>query len=323
MNKKEILEYLKSRKISSLLNKADRTRKLYCGDEVFIRGIIEFSNFCVRNCLYCGLRRDNEKMKRYRMQPEEIIECAFKIIEKGIKTVVLQSGDDFYYTREMIGGIIYKIKKKYSKVAITLSIGERTLKEYKAFRDYGADRYLLKTETMNAKLYQRLHPGQSLSARLKILDYLKKLGFQVGAGCIVGLPGQTLNDLVEDILFLKKSHFAMAGIGPFIPQGETPLKKFPSGKLVLTLKILALTRILTKNSHLPATTALATINPQKGQGAGLRAGCNVIMPDFTPWNYGKEYKIYDHKVKVTLTNAKKIILQAKRKICLNRGDAFK
>ncbi len=322
MNKKEILEYLKSRKISPFLNEADKIRKSYCGDEVFIRGIIEFSNVCVRNCLYCGLRRDNKKIKRYRMQPEEIIECAFKIIEKGIKTIVLQSGDDFYYTREMIGGIISKIKKKYPWVAITLSIGERPLKEYKTFRDYGADRYLLKTETMNAKLYQRLHPGQSLSARLKILDYLKKLDFQVGAGCIVGLPGQTLDDLVEDILFLKKSHFTMAGIGPFIPQGETPLKNFPQGKLKLTLKVLALARIATKKTHLPATTALATINPQKGLVLGLRAGCNVIMPDFTPGNYRKKYEIYDHKVKVTLSNAKKIILQAKRKLCLNRGDAF-
>ncbi|MCK5534952.1 [FeFe] hydrogenase H-cluster radical SAM maturase HydE, partial [bacterium] len=277
MKKKEILEYLKSNKISSLLSEADETRKLYCGEEVFIRGIIAFSNFCVRNCLYCGLRRDNKKIKRYRMQPEEIITCAFKIIEKGIKTIVLQSGDDFYYTREMIGQIIGKIKKKYPKVAITLSIGERPLKEYKAFRDYGADRYLLKTETMNAKLYQRLHPGQNLSARLKILDCLKKLDFQVGAGCIVGLPGQTLDDLVEEILFSKKYHLDMAGIGPFVPQGETPLGNFPSGKLRLTLKILALTRILTKNTHLPATTALATIDPQKGQAAGLRAGCNVIM----------------------------------------------
>ncbi len=322
MNKKEILEYLKSNEISSLINRADKIRKSYCGEEVFIRGIIEFSNVCVRNCLYCGLRRDNKKTKRYRMQPEEIIECAFKIIEKGIKTIVLQSGDDFYYTREMIGGIISKIKKKYPQTAITLSIGERPLKEYKAFRDYGADRYLMKMETTNAKLYQRLHPGQSLSVRLKILDYMKKLDFQVGAGCIVGLPGQTLDDLVDDILFLKKTHFAMAGIGPFIPQGETPLKNFPAGKLKLTLKVLALARISTKNTHLPATTALATINPQKGLVLGLRAGCNVIMPDFTPVNYGKKYKIYDHKVKVTLTNAKKIILQAKRKLCLNRGDAF-
>ncbi len=322
MNKKEILEYLKSNEISSLINRADKIRKAYCGEEVFIRGIIEFSNVCVRNCLYCGLRRDNKKTKRYRMQPEEIIECAFKIIEKGIKTIVLQSGDDFYYTREMIGKIIGKIKKKYPQVAITLSIGERPLKEYKAFRDYGADRYLMKMETTNAKLYQRLHPGQSLSVRLKILDYMKKLDFQVGAGCIVGLPGQTLDDLVDDILFLKKTHFAMAGIGPFIPQGETPLKNFPAGKLKLTLKVLALARISTKNTHLPATTALATINPQKGLVLGLRAGCNVIMPDFTPVNYGKKYKIYDHKVKVTLTNAKKIILQAKRKLCLNRGDAF-
>ncbi len=323
MKKKEILEYLKSNEISSLLREADETRKLYCGEEVFIRGIIEFSNFCVRNCLYCGLRRDNKKIKRYRMQTGEIIECAFKIIEKGIKTIVLQSGDDFYYTREMIGGIISGIKKKYPKVAITLSIGERPLKEYKAFRDYGADRYLLKTETLNANLYQRLHPGQSLSARLKISDYLKKLDFQVGAGCIVGLPGQTVDDLVNEVLFLKKSHFAMAGIGPFIPQGETPLKDFPQGKLKLTLKVLALARILTKKTHLPVTTALATIDPQKGQGAGLRAGCNVIMPDFTPAIYRKKYQIYDHKVKVTLTGAKKIILQAKRRICLNRGDAFK
>ncbi len=323
VEKSEILSWLEDDGAEKeLFSKADRVRKNYCGDEVHIRGIIEFSNYCSKNCLYCGLRRGNKNVKRYRMKESEITDLACKIASLGLKTVVLQSGDDLYYTRESICEIISEIKKNVD-VAVTLSIGERPFDDYKAFRKTGADRYLLKQETANSSLYERLHPGQNLKERLKILEYLKKLGYQIGAGNIVGLPGQTLKDLANDILLLKNLDVDMAGIGPFIPQKDTPLANFPPGNLNLALKVLALSRILTKNAHLPATTALATLDPREGQLLGLKAGCNVIMPDFTPESYRQNYVIYDNKMRVNLERAKALISEAGRKISSNKGDSLK
>jgi len=323
MNRNKILYYLKElSKTEELLHKANEIRKRYCGDEVHIRGIIEFSNYCSRNCFYCGLRKDNRMVKRYRMKEDEIVKLALHIASLGVKTIVLQSGDDFYYDRHKLCKILSAIKKD-ADVAITLCIGERPLGDYEAFKDAGADRYLLKHETATSELYSRLHPGQTLKRRLKILRHLKKLDYQVGAGNIVGLPGQNLNDLVEDILLLKKLDVDMAGIGPFIPQKDTPLGNFPAGNLDLTLRVLALTRIVTKNTHLPATTALATLDKKRGQLLGFNAGCNVIMPDFTPEHYRKSYAIYDNKPRIGLERAKEVILNAGRKISQNRGDSLK
>ncbi|MCD6228095.1 MAG: [FeFe] hydrogenase H-cluster radical SAM maturase HydE [Candidatus Omnitrophica bacterium] len=319
--RKRILEGLKE-ELFIVLKEAEKVRQVFCGEEVYIRGIIEFSNWCARDCLYCGLRRSNKNIRRYRMKEEKIIEVALKIIQLGIKTIVLQSGDDFYYSPNSICKIIQKIKKK-ANVAITLSIGERSFDDYKAFRDAGADRYLLKHETANPFLYAYLHPGQSLKKRLKILEYLKKLGYQVGAGNIVGLPFQRQKDLVQDILLLEKLGVDMAGISPFIPQKDTPLKDFPPPKLDLALKVLALARIITKNAHLPATTAFATLDSYRGQLLALKAGANVIMPDFTPSEFSKDYKIYDGKLKVNFSYAEEIISKAKRKISLARGDSLK
>jgi len=323
MKKEEILEYLKSDKTDSLFKKADKIRKLYCGDKVFIRGIIEFSNYCCRSCLYCGLRQENKKLLRYRMTSGEIIRLARQIIEQGVKTIVLQSGDDFGFSQRMLSDIILNIKSANPEVAITLSLGERPFDDYRAFRNAGADRYLLKHETANPRLYERLHPGQSLKKRIETLEYLKKLGYQVGAGNIVGLAGQTLEDLAEDILFMKELDVDMAGIGPFIPQKDTPLYGQPPGRLDLTLKVLALTRIITKDTHLPSTTALATLDPQDGQFLGLKAGCNVLMPDFTPESYRKNYTIYDNKVRVSLDRARELIFKAGRLISRDRGDSLK
>ncbi|MEA3305981.1 MAG: [FeFe] hydrogenase H-cluster radical SAM maturase HydE, partial [Candidatus Omnitrophota bacterium] len=278
MKKEEIVKYLKAGKISGLFKKADAARKLYCGDKIFIRGIIEFSNFCVRDCLYCGLRKSNKKLKRYRMKIPEIRALSFRIIEKGIKTIVLQSGDDFFYTKDTLCKLISGIKKRCPDIAVTLSLGERPLDDYKAFKAAGADRYLLKHETANSSLYSKLHPRQELKTRLKILKHLRKLGYQVGAGNIVGLPFQSPEDLADDILFMRNLDVDMAGIGPFIPQKDTPLRGYPSGSLDLTLKVLALTRIAVKDTHLPATTALAALNPGAGQLLGFQAGANVIMP---------------------------------------------
>lgn len=323
MDKEEVLYYLRNDELNDeLFHRADKIRKRYCGEEVHIRGIIEFSNYCCRNCLYCGLRRDNKKIKRYRMSEEEIISSGLKIASLGVKTIVLQSGDDFYYSRELICRIIEAIKKK-ADVAITLSIGERPFEDYRAFKESGADRYLLKHETINPKLYEFLHPGQNLKQRIKILEILKKIGYQIGAGNIVGLPFQSLEDLADDILFLKELDVDMAGIGPFIPQKNTPLGNNPQGNLKLTLKLLAITRILTKNTHLPATTALATLDPEKGQILALQAGCNVIMPNFTPEEYRSNYQIYDRKARVNLEKAKEVIHKAGRLVGQSRGDTLK
>jgi len=323
MNKKEILFYLKSPDAEKeLFQKADEVRKIFCGDEVYIRGIINFSNHCYRNCLYCGLRRDNRKIKRYRMTPEEIVNAAREIVNSGVSTIVLQSGDDFYYTRDMISWIIHKIKQM-GDVAVTLSVGERPVEDYKAWKEAGADRYLLKHETANPKLYGKLHPGQSLKRRARLLNVLKKMGYQIGAGNIVGLPGQTIEDLADDLLFLKDLDVDMAGIGPFIPQKDTPLGNFPGGRLTLTLRVLALARIITQDTHLPATTALATSDPENGLLMGLKVGANVIMPDFTPVSHTERYLIYDNKAKVTLKKAEDTILKAGRKISKKRGDSLK
>ncbi len=323
MNREEIIERLREEDSGKLFREADQVRKVYCGDEVHLRGIIEFSNCCWRSCLYCGLRRENKKILRYRMPPDEIIELASRIVESEVRTIVLQSGDDFRYNRKMLSIIISRIKKENPGIALTLSLGERPLADYKAWKDAGADRYLLKHETANPRLYERLHPGQTLKERLKILAYLRRLDYQVGAGNIVGLPGQSLRDLADDILLMKNLEVDMAGIGPFIPQKDTPLGIYPSGNLDLTLKVLALTRIVTQNTHLPATTALSTLNPAQGQIMALKAGANVIMPDFTPEQERKNYIIYDNKTRVDLERAKELISKVQRLISQNRGDSLK
>ena len=323
MEKDEILDHLKTPKLDKeLFGKADETRKRYCGNEVYIRGIIEFSSYCCRNCLYCGLRRENKKLRRYRMRPEGIVELCKKIIDIGVNTIVLQSGDDFYYTQEMVSSIIEAIKDE-GNAAITLSLGERPVEDYSKWKEAGADRYLLKHETANPRLYEKIHPGQRFKKRIDLLLALRDMGYQIGAGNIVGLPGQTFEDMANDILLLRELDVDMAGIGPFIPQKDTPLGKFPGGDLNLTLRVLALTRILTKNAHLPATTALATLDPESGQRMGLKAGANVIMPDFTPNGYREKYVIYDEKVRVTLERAEEVILRAGREISKRRGDSLK
>lgn len=323
MERKRIIQELSTPAGEELFQEAEEVCKRYIGEQVYIRGIIEFSNYCFRDCLYCGLRRSNKRIKRYRMREEEIVSLAEKIILCGIKTVVLQSGDDMGFSAETLSRIISKIKKRHPEVAITLCVGERDFEDYKAFKDAGADRYLLKQETSNPSLYARLHPGQSLKRRLEILEYLKRIGYQIGAGNIVGLPGQRIEDLADDLLLLQALEVDMAGIGPFIPQQDTPLANFAPPGLDLTLRVLALARIITKNAHLPATTALATLDPQRGQILGLRIGANVLMPDFTPEGYRERYTIYDNKRRVDLEEAKKVVRKARKKFSTDRGDSLK
>ena len=315
MNKKEIVEYLKDdEKKEALFKKADRIREKYCGDKVLLRGIIEFSNHCVRNCFYCGLRRDNKKIMRYRMSESLILDTVRKIYKAGIKTVILQSGDDPGFRTDALCRLVKTIKARFPKMAITLSVGERPLRDYKKFKDAGADRYLLKHETANKSLYAKLHPGQNLKQRIGILKYLKKLGYDLGAGNIVGLPGQTEEDLAGDVLLMKKLKLDMAGIGPFIPQKDTPFGANFSGSADLTLKVLALTRITLPKVNLPATTALATVDRHNGQLKALNSGANVIMCNFTPQNFRKDYWIYDNKERASLKKAIQTIKQAKRKV---------
>ncbi|KQC13221.1 MAG: hypothetical protein APR63_01005 [Desulfuromonas sp. SDB] len=305
-----------------LFNKAQQVCLDYCGDQVHIRGIIEFSNYCCRQCLYCGLRAENKKIIRYRLTESEIMESSENLVNLGINTIVLQSGDDFNFKPKQIAGIIKNIKSTYP-VALTLSIGERPLEEYELFKKAGADRYLLKQETADSVRYSKFHPGQSLNHRLKILSHLRTLGYEIGTGFIVGLPGQTEQELVLNLELIDKLQPDMFGIGPFIPQSDTPLGSSPPGSVELTLKVLAVSRIITCNSHIPATTALSSLDPQQGLLRGLNAGCNVIMVDYTPDKYRHNYQIYDHKDHITLEKTVKVISQANRVVGSGWGSSLK
>lgn len=276
-----------------LLRVADAIRQKYVGDEIHLRGLIEFSNCCARRCVYCGLRAPNRQLVRYRMPLEEIVETACRGAELGIRTVVLQSGEDGYYTAERICTLVRSIKER-ADVAITLSIGERPRQEYRAFRQAGADRYLLRHEAANPRLYARLHPDMRYERRIQCLRDLRAEGYQVGAGCMVGLPGQTLEMLAEDILLLQSLDVDMAGIGPFIPHPQTPLATEGAGTVEMTIKVVALARIVTRNAHIPATTALATADPF-GREKAWSAGANVVMPNLTPLKYRVHYALYPNK----------------------------
>ena len=276
-----------------LLEEAEQVRRNAVGDEVHLRGIVEFSNICTQHCLYCGLRGDNCRLTRYRMTPSEIVEAAQRAKDWGCKTVVLQSGEDPWFTRDRMLDLIGWIKER-AEVAITLSVGERTYGDYRAWKAAGADRYLLKHETASPGLYESLRPGHKLADRMKALSWLQDLGYEVGSGNIVGLPGQTDDDLAADVELFCQKNFDMIGIGPFIAHPQTPLAGTPNGQLTKTLKVLALTRILTRDTNLPATTATGVLEPD-GQRKALLAGGNVIMPDVTPAVYRKHYEIYPGK----------------------------
>lgn len=298
LNKEElcyILSLEDPEKLEILYQKADKIRKKYVGDEVHLRGLIEFSNYCRNNCLYCGIRRDNKKVRRYRMEIDEIFETVLLASKLGYKTVVLQSGEDMYYTLDKLTELIKRIKNNVD-IAITLSIGERSYEEYEKLYEAGADRYLMRFETSNPELYAKLHPDSSFENRINILKWLKQIGYQTGSGIMIGLPGQTIEDLAEDILMFKKLDLDMIGVGPYICHPDTPLAGNPSGTAEMTLKVIALTRIVTKNTHIPATTALATLRPEDGREKALMAGANVIMPNVTPLKYREHYTLYPNKI---------------------------
>ncbi len=309
-----------SRPEEDLEKMADLARKRVCGPDVIIRGIINFSSYCCRGCLYCGLRQTNN-LKRYRLNKAQVLNTVGKIVRAGISTVVLQSGDDLECGGQELCGMVETIKSFFPDIAVTLSLGERSKTDYKALRACGADRYLLKFETMNPRLYRYLHPGRDLDGRLRHLRLLRELGFQVGTGNMTGLPGQTVEDLADDLLFLQEFAPEMTAIGPFIPQPDTPLKDSCCGSLKTTLTMISLARLLVPFSHIPATTALASLN-QDGQRLALMAGANVIMPDFTPIAYSSEYKIYPKTSTIDLAVALKTIQAAGRVPGYGRGDAI-
>lgn len=299
LSKNEIVRLLADEQNEpALLKRADRIRKKYVGDAIHLRGLIEFSNICRNNCLYCGIRRGNGKVARYRMKEDELIETARHAAALGFKTVVMQSGEDMYYTQEKMCRIIEAIKK--FDVAVTLSIGERSYGDYKAFREAGADRYLMRIETTDKDLYHRLDPGMSWQHRYECLLMIKELGYELGSGIMVGLPGQSLESIAADLMFLRRLGVDMAGIGPFIPHPETPLAGEPDGSLHLALRTMAIMRLLLPDINIPATTAMESLHPD-GRMMALQGGANVVMPNVTEGEYRKLYELYPGKICVNDT----------------------
>jgi len=294
LTKEEIVSILSCNSVDQeLFNAADEVRKKYVSDEIHLRGLIEFTNICKNNCLYCGLRRDNKNLVKYRLTEEQILVFATKAKSFGYKTIVLQGGEDDYFTKDIIIKIIKGIKAL--DLALTLSIGEKTYDEYKAFRDAGADRYLLRIETTDKKLYEDLDPGMSHENRLNCLKNLKKLGFEVGTGVMVGLPNQTIESYADDILFFKEINADMLGIGPFIPNEDTPLASAKGRELTMALKVMAITRLLLPDINIPATTAMESLN-KNGRLMALQSGANVVMPNVTEGEYRKYYALYPGKI---------------------------
>jgi biotin synthase len=293
---RSILEHTDKEDIELLFAKARQVREEEYGKTVYTRGLIEFTNYCRNDCYYCGIRKSNANADRYRLDEETILACAKEGYELGYRTFVLQGGEDGYYTKERIGQIVRSIKEAIPDCAITLSIGEHSYDEYKYWYDCGADRYLLRHEAASERLYKSLHPERmKLSERKQCLKWLKEIGYQTGAGFMVGAPGQTIEDLWEDIVFLQELQPHMIGIGPFIPQSDTPYAQCESGTVEQTVRLLAILRLLMPKVLLPATTALGTLSPF-GREKGLKAGANVVMPNLSPVAVRDKYALYDNKI---------------------------
>ncbi len=266
------------------------------GKAIYMRGLVEFSNYCHNDCYYCGIRCSNQEVARYRLSKEEILQCFEEGYELGFRSFVMQSGEDYSYRDEDLCEIILKMKQKYPDCALTLSIGEKPYDSYRKYKEAGVDRFLLRHETINEKHYQQLHPNKMSQAnRLRCLDDLKRLGYQVGCGIMVNSPYQTINHIIEDLEFMKQFSPHMIGIGPFIPHHKTPFKDEKQGSLNLTLMILSIVRIMLPNVLLPSTTALGSIH-EYGRELGILAGCNVVMPNLSPYSLRKQYSLYDNKL---------------------------
>ncbi len=332
-------ERLKKEEFILLLNEhtpdlAEYTRRLarkrcdeVYGKEIYIRGLIEISNICKNNCLYCGIRRDNTECDRYRLAPCEILECCEEGYALGFRTFVLQGGEDGYFTDDILVELIKDIKKRFPDTAITLSLGERSYESYKRLREAGADRYLLRHESADKEHYARLHPeGMSLDTRLDALKSLHSLGYQVGIGFMVGSPYQTTENIATDLEFISDFPASMCGIGPFIPHDKTPFASFPAGTLSMCTYLISIIRLIKPGLLLPSTTALGTIE-EGGREAGILAGANVVMPNLSPSSVRKKYTLYNNKLTdgaesaECLNELKRRMADIGYKIVTDRGDA--
>lgn len=312
---------------TALLRAADEVRAERVGKEVHLRALLEFSNHCRRNCGYCGLRREHRALRRYRMSPDDIVACAGEAVRAGYRTVVLQSGEDLWYSAPRLAEVVRAIKQE-GDVAVTLSIGERTAEEYRLLREAGADRFLLRMETSSPSFYRALHPDSDWESRLECLRSLRRLGYQVGSGVIIGLPGQTIEMLADDLLFLQSLDLDMIGVGPFIPHPATPLADAPAGGLELALRFLACLRLLCQQALIPATTALGALAPD-GLRRGLQAGANVVMPDCTPAYYRRLYELYPGRrdlgesLRQARAAAEELVSSIDRRVARDRGDSWR
>lgn len=309
-----------------LAERASAVKKEIYGTDVYIRGLIEFTNYCKNDCYYCGIRRGNDRADRYRLTKEQILDCCEVGYNLGFRTFVLQGGEDAYFTDERIIDIIKAIKSNYPDCALTLSIGEKSYESYKAFYDAGADRYLLRHETADECHYGKIHPKElSLANRKQCLYNLKKIGYQVGCGFMVGSPFQTTENIIEDLKFIKELNPNMVGIGPFVPHKDTPFKDYARGSLELTLKLLSIIRLMLPHVLLPATTALGSIDAL-GREKGILAGANVVMPNLSPRDVRKKYLLYDNKICTGDEAAECIVCMKNRmksighEVVVSRGD---
>lgn len=311
-----------------LSREAVRIRKENYGDKIYTRGLIEFTNYCKNNCYYCGIRRGNKHASRYRLTPGEIMECCQEGYRLGFRTFVLQGGEDPYFNDQRMAEIVSGIKETYPDCAVTLSIGEKSKESYRLLKEAGADRYLLRHETANEEHYRFLHPEEmSLKARKQCLYDLREIGFQVGAGFMVGSPGQRMEHLAEDFLFLKELNPHMVGIGPFIPHHDTRYREEPGGSVELTVFLLSVLRIVLPKALLPATTALGTLDPY-GREKGFCAGANVVMPNLSPLSVRKKYELYDNKINAgddgekCLENLRERAKSVGYRLVCERGDSL-
>ena len=326
---KILLELTEKADIEYLMKEASKTAKTSFGNNIYIRGLIEFTNYCRNDCYYCGIRNSNHNAKRYRLTNEQILNCCDIGYELGFRTFVLQGGEDTFFNDYKICLLVSSIKDKYPDCAVTLSIGEKTKESYKAFFNAGADRYLLRHETANESHYRMLHPEyMSLESRKRCLYNLKEIGYQTGCGFMVGSPYQTVETIYEDLLFILSLKPEMVGIGPFIPHKDTPFKYEKAGTLDMTLKLLAIIRLLCPKVLLPATTALGTIDPI-GRELGILAGANVVMPNLSPSDVRNKYSLYNNKIcsgceaAENINDLNKRFEQIGYKIIVSRGDYSK
>jgi biotin synthase len=341
VERSEILGWLRTndeKKLETLWQRADEIRRINVGDEVHLRGLLEISNTCARSCWYCGIRAENTDLQRYRMSEEEIMDCVGEAVDYGYGTVVLQAGEDYGITAGWMEGLIRRIKGE-TGLAVTLSLGERSDEELCRWKRAGADRYLMRFETSNSKIYERIHPSLPGKGgdRIQLLKRLREIGYEVGSGIMIGIPGQTWDDLASDIELFRTLDLDMIGVGPFIAHHDTPLGSegsiaAPKGEQVpnteeMTYKVIALARIVCPLANIPSTTALATLNTATGRELGLSRGANIVMPNMTPKHYRAMYEIYPAKACIDETAADcracmhRRILSIGRSIGKGRGDS--